>query len=603
MKLRRALAGLALFGGALLLGVSLGCGDPVHIETRLGMGVPQSRPLWAPDGSQIVFSRHYQGMYVVDIVGTRLRTIPRNVPTEESFVPREFSPSLSPDGSRVAYVAILEGDNPEIMSVAMSSTDGRWLPTILRNLGIPVPDGVDERRLTHLGRGYVQFPVVDRAPAWSPDGNKIAFVSDDQLTLMNADGSGKQVFLTMGLGLPPVWSPDGRWIAFLGLKRNEFFPVILYVVRPDGSELTELAEVASMPTWSPDGGRIAFFRLEEKAVALKTLDIDSGEERELLSMVRGDLPSWEHAVLYTTLSWSPDDSALLFASERVVSVEDGRVLADVKRGWAEWSPDGSRIAVQRLHLGSSGYKFQGFQEVLYTMARDGTEKRVLVRGTDKVLVAEHGEWRDVSHGIAACAQGYVVPSPRRNPGLVEDCETLMRVRDKLAGEAYLLAGEAYLNWGAAFRIADWQGVTVAGDPPRVWRLELHRANSPPLTGFLPPELGRLSKLEELLIAQHELTGGIPAELGNLTELRTLVLLDTQLEGSIPPELGNLAKLERLDLLGNRLSGSIPPELGNLTALDWLRLTGNRLSGCVPASLYDRNRHMTAFTTDWLLRCK
>ena len=235
------------------------------------------------------------------------------------------------------------------------------------------------------------------------------------------------------------------------------------------------------------------------------------------------------------------------------------------------------------------------------MARDGTDKRVLVRGTDKVLVAEHGEWRDVSQGIAACAKGYVVPQPRRNRGLVQDCEALIRARYKLVGDK--LAGEAYLNWGAAFRIADWQGVTVAGDPPRVRRLELHRANSPPLTGFLPPELGRLSKLEELLIAQHELTGGIPAELGNLTELRTLVLLDTQLEGSIPPELGNLAKLERLDLLGNRLSGSIPPELGNLTALDWLRLTGNRLSGCVPASLYDRNRHMTAFTTDWLLRCK
>ena len=53
---------------------------------------------------------------------------------------------------------------------------------------------------------------------------------------------------------------------------------------------------------------------------------------------------------------------------------------------------------------------------------------------------------------------------------------------------------------------------------------------------------------------------------------------------MPSELGNLTKLTGLGLADNKLSGDIPPELGNLSSLEQLYLSGNRLGGCVPAVL-------------------
>ena len=58
-----------------------------------------------------------------------------------------------------------------------------------------------------------------------------------------------------------------------------------------------------------------------------------------------------------------------------------------------------------------------------------------------------------------------------------------------------------------------------------------------------------------------------------------------LEGAIPPELGRLSKLQSLWLSDNRLSGEIPSELGGLVNLRWLMLSGgNQLTGCIPLKL-------------------
>lgn len=66
----------------------------------------------------------------------------------------------------------------------------------------------------------------------------------------------------------------------------------------------------------------------------------------------------------------------------------------------------------------------------------------------------------------------------------------------------------------------------------------------------------------------------------------LDLSDNRLSGTIPPELGNLAYLEELLLHGNTLNGAIPAALGNLAAqqLERLYLADNQLSGCIPAAL-------------------
>ncbi len=105
-----------------------------------------------------------------------------------------------------------------------------------------------------------------------------------------------------------------------------------------------------------------------------------------------------------------------------------------------------------------------------------------------------------------------------------------------------------------------------------------------LSGSIPPEMGDLSVLVELLLTGNQLTGPIPPELARLTNLTTLDLSCNQLTRSIPPELGEVHKLQGLNLAYNSLSGQIPPQLGDIASLTKLNLSGNMLSGSIPDTL-------------------
>ena len=176
--------------------------------------------------------------------------------------------------------------------------------------------------------------------------------------------------------------------------------------------------------------------------------------------------------------------------------------------------------------------------------------------------------------LQACDGGTAVPDPENNPGLVADCTVLLGLRDELAVTASL-------NWDTGLAITDWEGINVSGLPGRVSRLDLKETA---LTGTIPPELGRLSQLQELHLFNNELTGPIPPELGQLTRLQELPLYNNQLAGEIPPELGQLTRLQYLTLYNNQLTGPIPPELGQLTRLQELPLYNNQLTGPIPPEL-------------------
>ena len=182
--------------------------------------------------------------------------------------------------------------------------------------------------------------------------------------------------------------------------------------------------------------------------------------------------------------------------------------------------------------------------------------------------------------IESCSGGDVVPDPASRPGLVSDCETLLSVRDKLAGDIVL-------DWGPDRPIAEWGGIEVEGSPPRVTTVEYIGIVVGSLTGTISPELGNLSELRHLrLMGNGLLRGGIPPELGRLRKLETLLLNNNSLSGQIPPELGNLAALRELDLNGNDFQGIVPPELGRLSSLERLRLSRNSLEGNIPPELGD-----------------
>eukprot|EP00903_Cladosiphon_okamuranus_P010389 g9827.t1 len=126
------------------------------------------------------------------------------------------------------------------------------------------------------------------------------------------------------------------------------------------------------------------------------------------------------------------------------------------------------------------------------------------------------------------------------------------------------------KWGSGAPLRDWD-LVKANNQGRVVELTLS-LNIP--RGHIPPQLGDLSKLEQLWLNRNNLTGPILPELGNLSNLQKLDLgarlYDSGgLTGPIPPELGNLAALRYFVLENKELSGYIPPELGALSELQHL----------------------------------
>ena len=116
--------------------------------------------------------------------------------------------------------------------------------------------------------------------------------------------------------------------------------------------------------------------------------------------------------------------------------------------------------------------------------------------------------------------------------------------------------------------------------------DCHPASSSPnrLSGALPSELGNLSMLKVLDLQGNQFSGEIPAFLSRLGNLETLYLGENDFTGRIPPELGNLSNLTRLYLGYNQLAGNIPPQLGNLPNLKELLLWASGLTGTLPREL-------------------
>ena len=133
--------------------------------------------------------------------------------------------------------------------------------------------------------------VIDYEPAWSPDGQQLAFISNRNGPLkvfaMRADGSQPRQ-LTRGTDEDdaPAWSPDGKHLAFVSIHEGN--PDV-YIMLADGSGITRLTNHPGMdihPQWSPDGqsilwnsSRNARHKAEPETFELFTMRADGSEVR------------------------------------------------------------------------------------------------------------------------------------------------------------------------------------------------------------------------------------------------------------------------------------------------------------------------------------
>jgi Tol biopolymer transport system component len=170
------------------------------------------------------------------------------------------------------------------------------------------PDGSDVNRITNT------FPASDQAPAWSPDGARIAFYTNEggiglHIALVNADGTGRTGLApNTALGVNPAWSSDGTRIAFSSTRDGNGE---IYVMNADGTgqvRLTTNSLFDDNPSWSADGTKIAFERNLSGQDEVFVMNADGTGETNLTNNNPGpsdSQPNWQRATAIPTPTPTP----------------------------------------------------------------------------------------------------------------------------------------------------------------------------------------------------------------------------------------------------------------------------------------------------------
>lgn len=227
-------------------------------------------PAWAPDATHIAFTS-MGDIWVLNTASMDLWQVTNGA--EVGLC------SWSPDGDRLVYdswIAPSQGDT--------------WGDIYVVNV-----DGSNPVNLT-------PGSLTGFEPAWSPDGNLIAFATKREgglnIWTMEPDGSNAVRLsdvqdpqtVVSEQAFEPAWSADGSRLAFIGPGE----PCCgIWVIDADGSSAMKLIEgYPERPTWSPDGTRIAYHEWGDDQREIFVIQADGSNPVNLTGDAGGFSPAW-----------------------------------------------------------------------------------------------------------------------------------------------------------------------------------------------------------------------------------------------------------------------------------------------------------------------
>jgi hypothetical protein len=240
---------------------------------------------------------------------------------------------IDPNGTNDAVVVSGDGDRPAW------SPDGQQLAfTSARH---PGPQSYDVYRIAPDGTAPVPLATDatdDQDAAWSPGGGQIAFTSlrsgNYDVWVMNADGS-TPVNLTASsssLDMAPTWSPDGTKIAFRSKRAGSFDIWVMDANGDNPVQLTNDHAFDADPDWSPDGSLIAYTHVGGTA-EIWTVTPDGADQTVLTT---GSDPSWSPDGARIAFTNSSDIYTATAAGTDVVNVTNTPTVADDHADWGTY---------------------------------------------------------------------------------------------------------------------------------------------------------------------------------------------------------------------------------------------------------------------------